>query len=117
MAHLTGEAAIRREITVLNITTLKALQAIIQDLFGLGEAETASYEVLGCAAPGCRARLRDLTISGITRFHYVQSGANRQVVEIAIVPVPRAVRPADTGGFNKRCGPTPDNDRLDRWRF
>ncbi|GAA0567680.1 hypothetical protein [Rhizomicrobium electricum] len=94
MTYLKSGTAIKRETTIPNSTTLKALRGIIQDLFGLGEAQSCGYEVLGCAASGHRARLRDLTASGITRFHYLQSGASKQAVEIAIVPPERVVRPA-----------------------
>lgn len=85
MAQLTPEPATNREIAVPSATTLHALRNTIQDVFGFGKEGTFGYEVLGCAAPGYRAKLRDLVASDITRFRYLQNGSSKYVVEIAIV--------------------------------
>lgn len=85
MAHLTPEPTATCEIAVPSITTLNALRSTIQDTFKFSDEGTFGYEVLGCAAPGYRARLRDLVASGITHFRYLQNGPSKHVVEIAIV--------------------------------
>ena len=104
MAHL-DDPAVWRETAVPNVTTLKALSRIIQEAFALGGEGAIEYEVLGNRAPGYRARLRDLITSGITRFRFLQSGARKQMVEIVIVPLPRAYLEHSVVGSGKRpCG-------------
>lgn len=89
MVHLEDNPATWREAVLPNITSLKSLSNTIQETFSLGSEGVFEYEVLGCRAPGCRARLRDLIASGVTKFRYLQSGARKQQVEIVIVPLPR----------------------------
>lgn len=92
MAHMTAGLVDKREIAVPNITTLKSLRSTIQGIFNFGNEGTFGYEVLGCAAPGYHARLRDLVASGVSRFRYLHNGAIKEVVEIAIVSLPPAAR-------------------------
>lgn len=92
MAHLTTDVVDKREIAVPNITTLKSLCGTIQNVFSFSNEGTVGYEVLGCAAPGYHAKLRDLVTSGITRFRYLQNGTSKKVVEIAIISLPPAAR-------------------------
>jgi hypothetical protein len=89
MAYFSDGPVVWHEAGLPNVTTLKALSVIIQKAFDLSSEGPIEYEVLGCRAPGCRGRLRDLIISGITRFRYVQNGARKQCVEIDIVLLPR----------------------------
>ena len=105
MAHLEDDPAVWREAVLPNIETLKSLSVTIQKAFAFGSDGTIEYEVLGCRAPGYRARLRDLLASGVTRFRYVQSGAHKQHVEIIIVPLPRTRLEHSVAGSRERpCG-------------
>lgn len=90
MAHLEDGPAVWREAVLPSIETLKALSVTIQKAFAFASDSAFEYEVLGCRAPGCRARLRDLLASGVTRFRYLQIGSPKQQVEIVIMPLPRA---------------------------
>ena len=105
MAHLGDDPTVWHEAVLPNIETLKSLSVTIQKAFSLGNDGAFEYEVLGCRAPGCRARLRDLLASGVTRFRYLQSDAPKQQVEIVIVPLPRAYLEHSVVGSGKRpCG-------------
>jgi hypothetical protein len=88
MALLDNYPVVCRETLVPNIATLKSLRRTIQEAFALDDKGTIEYEVLGCRAPGHHARLRDLVVSGITRFRYLQNGARAQRIEIVIVLPP-----------------------------
>jgi hypothetical protein len=90
MAHLGDDPTVWHEAVLPSIETLKSLSVTIQKAFSFCSDGAFEYEVLGCRAPGCRARLRDLLASGVTRFRYLQSGACKQQVEIVIVRLPRA---------------------------
>ncbi len=105
MVHLEGDPAVWLETAVPNITSLKSLSRTIQEAFSLGKDGTFEYEVLGCRAPGYRARLRDLMASGVTRFRYLQSDGRKQRVEIVIVPSPPAhLEPSTAEGRERPYG-------------
>jgi len=87
MASLDDGPAVWHEAVLPNITTLKALSGTIQEAFSLGHEGAIEYEVLGCRAPGHRARLRDLVVSGITRLRYLQSGRRKCRVDIVLTPL------------------------------
>lgn len=101
MALLDNYPAIRHETLVPNIATMKSLSRTIQEAFALDDKGTIEYEVLGCRAPGHGARLRDLVVSGITRFRYLQNGARKRRIEIVIVAPPRT-GPEDSTVVNTR---------------
>jgi hypothetical protein len=110
MAYLTSDSAAKREIAIPTVTTLQSLRGIIQGTFEFVDEGAFSYEVLGCAAPGYRVKLRDLILSGVTQFRYLQDGSPKQIVEIAIVPPPQAAR-LETGESSKACrGPAGPRD-------
>jgi hypothetical protein len=102
MALFADGPVVCHEAGLPNITTLKSLSTTIQEVFDLGCDGAIEYEVLGCRAPGCRARLRDLIVSGITRFRYVQNGARKQCVEIDIVMLPRTPIERSVTGAGER---------------
>jgi hypothetical protein len=102
MARLEDDPAVWREAVLPNITTLKSLSSTIQEAFALGSDGAFEYEVFGCRAPGCRARLRDLLTSGVTRVRYLHGGARQQQVEIAIVPMQMAHLERSTAGSSER---------------
>jgi len=101
MANLQTDPAVWHEAALPNIETLKSLSVVIQRAFALGSERAFEYEVLGCRAPGGRARLCNLIASGVTRFRYLQSGPRQQQVEIEIVPLARAHLGRSTAGSNK----------------
>jgi hypothetical protein len=87
MAKIGENPAVWHEIVLPSIETLKSLGITIQKVFSLSSDRTFEYEVLGCRAPGHRARLRDLLISGIAQFRYLHNGTQKQKIEIVMVPL------------------------------
>ena len=87
MAQIGDHPTVWHEVVLPSIETLKSLGPTIQKVFSLSNDRTFEFEVLGCRAPGHRARLRDLLISGIAQFRYLHNGAQKQKIEIVMVPL------------------------------